>query len=96
MREMWPHRESITTPKLKCGATCTKGPDREMLACESTTPRCNPHLEDKPTVGKPACEIQATKMNEKLDKKTVFDSVLQPPLQNGRFLKREICNLKLT
>ena len=26
-------------------------------------------------------------MNEKLDKKTIFDSVLQPPLQNGRFLK---------
>ena len=23
-----------------------------MLACESTTPRCNPHLEDKPTIGK--------------------------------------------
>ena len=26
-------------------------------------------------------------MNEKLDKKPIFDSVLQPPLQNGRFLK---------
>ena len=26
-------------------------------------------------------------MNEKLDKKTIFNSVLQPPLQNGRFLK---------
>ena len=26
-------------------------------------------------------------MNEKLDKKTIFDSVLQPPLQNGHFLK---------
>ena len=42
------------TPKFQCGATCTKGPDREMLACESTTPRCNLHLEEKPTVGKPA------------------------------------------
>ena len=40
------------TPKFQCGATCTKGPDHEMLACESTTPCCNPHLEDKPTVGK--------------------------------------------
>ena len=29
----------------------------EMLTCENTTPRCNPHLEDKPTVGKPACKI---------------------------------------
>ena len=47
----------MMTPKFQCGATCTKGPDREMLACESTTPGCNPHLEDKPTVGKPACEI---------------------------------------
>ena len=45
------------TPKFQCGATCTKGSDREMLACESTTPRCNSHLEDKPTVGKPAREI---------------------------------------
>ena len=52
------------TPKFQCGATHTKGPDRERLACESTTPRCNLHLEDKP-----ACEILATKMNEKLDKK---------------------------
>ena len=26
-------------------------------------------------------------MNEKLDKKPIFDSVLQPPLQNGCFLK---------
>ena len=26
-------------------------------------------------------------MNEKLDKKPIFDSVLQLPLQNGRFLK---------
>ena len=26
-------------------------------------------------------------MNEKLDKKTIFNSVLQPLLQNGRFLK---------
>ena len=42
LREMWPHRESIMTPKFQCGTTCTKGPDREMLACESTTPRCNP------------------------------------------------------
>ena len=37
-------------PKFQCGAACTKGPDREMLACKSTTPRCNPHLEDKPIV----------------------------------------------
>ena len=43
-------RESIMTPKFQCSVTCTKGPDREMLACD-------PHLEDKPTVGKPACEI---------------------------------------
>ena len=50
-------RESIMTPKFQCCVTCIKGPDREMLACESTTPRRNPHLEDKPTVGKPACEI---------------------------------------
>ena len=57
------------TPKFQCGATRTKGPDRERLACESTTPRCNLHLEDKPTAGKPACEILATKMNEKLYKK---------------------------
>ena len=42
------------TPKFQCD---TKGPDHEMLACEGTTPRCNPHLKDKPTVGKPACEI---------------------------------------
>ena len=40
--------ESIMTPKFQCGATCTKGPDREMLTCESTTLRCNPQLEDKP------------------------------------------------
>ena len=26
-------------------------------------------------------------MNKKLDKNTIFDSMLQPPLQNGRFLK---------
>ena len=26
-------------------------------------------------------------MNEKLDKKTIFDSALQPPLQNGHFQK---------
>ena len=45
------------TPKFQCSATCTKGPDREMLPCESTTCRCNPHFEDKPTVGKPACKI---------------------------------------
>ena len=49
---MWPHRESIMTPKFQCGVTCTKGPDHEMLASESTTPHCNLHLEDKPTVGK--------------------------------------------
>ena len=30
------------TPKFQCGATCTKVPDREMLACESTSPRCHP------------------------------------------------------
>ena len=54
---MWSHIESIMTPKFQCGATCTKGPDCEMLVCESTTPHCNPHLEDKPTVGKPACEV---------------------------------------
>ena len=65
LREKWPHRESIMTPKFQCGAIRTKGPDRERLACESTTPRCNLHLEDKPTAGKPACEILATKMNEK-------------------------------
>ena len=52
LREM-----SIMTPKFQCGVTCTRGPDREMLACESTTPRCNSHLEEKPTVGKPACEV---------------------------------------
>ena len=46
------HTESIMTPKFQGGATCTKGPDHEMLACESTTPCCNLHLEDKPTVGK--------------------------------------------
>ena len=45
------------TPKFQCGATYTKGSHREILACESTTPRCNPHLEDKPTLGKPPCEI---------------------------------------
>ena len=39
---MWPHREPIMTPKFQWGATCTKVPDREMLACESTTPCCNP------------------------------------------------------
>ena len=44
------HTESIMTPKFQGGATCTKGPYHEMLACESTTPRCNLHLEDKPTV----------------------------------------------
>ena len=26
-------------------------------------------------------------MNEKLDKKTIFNSMLQPPLQNGHFQK---------
>ena len=51
------HTESIMTPKFQDGATCTKGPDYEMLACESTTPCFNLHLEDKPTVGKLACEI---------------------------------------
>ena len=35
-------KKSIMTPKFQCGTTCTKGPDREMLACESTIPRCNP------------------------------------------------------
>ena len=54
---MWPHIESIMTPKFQWGMTCTKGPDCEMLVCESTTPHCNPHLEDKPTVGKPVCEV---------------------------------------
>ena len=49
---MWPLRESIMTPMFQCGMTCTKGPDHEILACESTTPCCNLHLEDKPTVGK--------------------------------------------
>ena len=46
--------------------TRSKGPDREfeMLPCESTTPRCNPELEDKPTVGNPACKIQAARKNE--------------------------------
>ena len=39
------------TPKFQCGVTI-KGPDHEMLVGESTTPRCNLHLEDKPTVGK--------------------------------------------
>ena len=34
------------TPKFRCGATCIEVPDRDVLACESTTPRCNPHLED--------------------------------------------------
>ena len=57
LHEMWPHRESIMTPKFQCGATCTKGPDHEMLACESTTLCDNLHLEDMPTVGKPVCEI---------------------------------------
>ena len=57
LHEMWPHRESIMTPKFQCGMTCTKGPDHEMLACESTTLCCNLHLEDMPTVGKPVCEI---------------------------------------
>ena len=38
-------RESVMTLKQQCGATRTKGPDREMLACENTTLRCNPHLE---------------------------------------------------
>ena len=52
-------RQSIMTPKFQCGATRTKGPDRETLACESTTPRCNLHLEDKQTAGKPTCEIVA-------------------------------------
>ena len=47
----------IMTPKFRCGATCTKGSDHEMLAGESTIPCCNLHLEDKPTIGKPACEI---------------------------------------
>ena len=47
------HTESIMTPKFQGGATCTN----EMLACESTTSCCNPHLEDKPTVGELACEI---------------------------------------
>ena len=46
-------RESIMTLRFQCGVTCTKGPDREMLTCENTTP----HLENKPTVGKPVCEI---------------------------------------
>ena len=54
---MWQHRESIMTLKFQCGATCTKGPDHEMLACESTTLCDNLHLEDMPTVGKPVCEI---------------------------------------
>ena len=40
-----------------CGATCTKGPDREMLTCANTYRHCNPHLEDKPTVATPAREI---------------------------------------
>ena len=52
------------TPKFQYGATCTIDPDRKMLAYESTTPRCNPYLVDKPTLGKPACEIRAKKMNE--------------------------------
>ena len=43
------------TPKFQCGATCMKGLDREMLACESTTPYCNSLLEEKLTVGKPEC-----------------------------------------
>ena len=45
------------TPKFQRGTTCTKGPDHEMLADRSTTPHCNPLLEDKLNVGKPACEI---------------------------------------
>ena len=45
------------TSKFQCGATCTKGPDREMLACESTTPHCRLHSEDKQTVGKLVREI---------------------------------------
>ena len=74
-------------PKFQCGATRTKGPACETLAYESTTSHCNLHLEDKPTAGKPVWEILATKMNEKLDKKMIFDNVLQPPLPNGHFLK---------
>ena len=45
------------TPKFQGGVTCTKGLDHDMLACESKTPCCNPHSEDKLTVGKLACEI---------------------------------------
>ena len=66
------------TLKFQCGATCTKGPDPEMLTCENTTPHCISHLEDKPTVGKPACEIYATKMDDYL-------IALHP--QYGRFTK---------
>ena len=47
----------MMTLKFQCGVTCTKGPDHEMLACESTTLCDNLHLEDMPTVGKPVCEI---------------------------------------
>ena len=52
---MW----NVTAPRviIQPGATFTKGPDHEILACESTTLPCNPHLEEKPIVGKPACEI---------------------------------------
>ena len=59
---MW----NVIAPRVNIqpGATCTKGPDHEILACESTTLPCDPHLEEKPIVGKPACEIKATKMNK--------------------------------
>ena len=43
--------------KFQSGASCSKWPDREMLTSGNTTPRCNPHLEDKLTVEKPACGI---------------------------------------
>ena len=56
-------------PKFLCGTTCTKGPNCEMLACENTTPCHNLHLEEKPTIGKSACEVYATTLNELLDKK---------------------------
>ena len=60
----------------------------EMLTCESTTPRCNLHLEEKPTVGKLACKILTATMNKELDER----AVLHP--QNGRFLKLgSLCNL---
>ena len=58
-----------------------------MLACEGTTPRCNPHLEDKPTVESQHVKSKQQRWMKKLDKKTIFYSTLQPPLQNGRFLK---------